>query len=96
MVLIAVVQEVTMQAARDSYRTFRRVTWTPAARLTTISQLLAFVARFRCREHAHRAYVQQVVNGCITYGACCEWLLDVIDRELQSSRVQPRAISPAL
>ena len=85
-----------MQASRDFCRTFRRVTWTPAARLTTISQLLAFVGRFQCREHAHRAFVKQVVNGCITYGACCEWLLDLIDRELQSSRADSHAVSPVL
>jgi hypothetical protein len=60
----------------------------PAIRLTRIAHLLAFVAQFRCPLHSRQAFVHQLVNGRITYGACCQQLLDTIEQEL-------RGITPA-
>jgi hypothetical protein len=65
-------------------RPFQRVMTTPAARLTEISRLLTFVSGFRCAEHRHRASVQQIVDGRVTYVACCQDMLDLVERELES------------
>ncbi len=61
---------------------FHRVTSTPRARLTSLSQLLDLVCAFRCVRHDHRATVEQVGNGHIRYAACCEDLLDLIEDSL--------------
>ena len=65
-------------------RPFQRVTSTPAARLTQIARLLTFVAGFRCNEHRCNASVQEVVDGRLTYVACCQQMLDVVERELDN------------
>ncbi len=64
-------------------RPFRRVTTTPQIRLVAVTQLLDFVCSFRCSAHNHPAAIQQVMNGRITYAACCEDLIDLIERSLR-------------
>lgn len=64
-------------------RPFRRVTTTPHVRLMALTQLLQFVSSFTCSAHNHHASVQEVMNGRITYAACCEDLVDLIERALR-------------
>lgn len=61
---------------------FHRVTSTSRARLTSLSQLLDLVCAFRCVRHDHRATVEHVSDGRIGYAACCEDLLDLVERSL--------------
>ena len=64
-------------------RPFRRVTTTPRVRRMALTQLLEFVSSFTCRAHNHHAAVQEVLDGQITYAACCEDLIDLIERALR-------------
>ncbi len=64
-------------------RPFHRVTTTPHVRLMALTQLLEFMSSFRCRAHNHHAAIQEVMNGRITYSACCEDLIDLIERALR-------------
>ena len=73
-------------------RPFQRVTSTPAARLTQIARLLTFVSGFRCAEHRHRASVQQVVDGRVTFVACCQDMLDLVERELANLERRMRSL----
>ena len=63
-------------------RPFLRVTKTPKIRLASVTQLLEVVCSVRCHAHRHTVCVHEVMNGRITYTACCEDLLDRVERAL--------------
>ncbi len=71
---------------------FHRVTSTPRARLSSLSQLLDLVCAFRCVRHDHRATVEHVSDGRIGYAACCEDLLDLVERSLTLPSRDVRAL----
>ncbi len=64
-------------------RPFRRITSTPQIRLLAVTHVLEVVCSLRCRRHNHPAAVYEVTDGSITYAACCEDLLDRVDRALR-------------
>ena len=63
-------------------RPCRRVTQTPLAQMTRLSQLLQLICGIRCAVHHGRAGVQEVVNGRVAYSACCEAALDAVEHAL--------------
>ena len=65
------------------FRPFHRLTTSPHIRLIAVTHLLDFVCALRCIQHNRRASVDQVMDGRISYAACCNDLLDQIERALE-------------
>ena len=66
-----------------------RITSTPQVRFTALSRLLDYFCSFRCARHNHRVTVETVVNGRICLAACCDDLLDAIERGLKARALHP-------
>lgn len=77
-----------MSSFLELARPYRRVTLTPQARLSALAQLLDLICGFRCAVHNHRAGVHQIMNGRISYSACCEDVLDAIEHALEDLHIE--------